>query len=417
MVRGETARGEPPPIGDRSERQPQRWPTDPYDSPAERYGTLRTLLARGGTAGADDASGANGAADAAGADGAAGNAARDEAIATLKDSGLRGMGGAGFPAGAKWDYTRRAEGNPKYVVCNADESEPGTFKDREILAQLPYLMLEAMAIAGWAIGAEEGIVYLRHEYGRERELLKEAIREAERMGALGDGVFGTSFRFQVRLFVSPGGYILGEETALLEALEDRRGEPRNKPPFPTTHGLWGRPTLMNNVETLAAVPAILAKGADWWRAQGKGEAAGLKFISVAGDVARPGVHCVPMGTTVSELIERCGGMAEGRALLGFMPGGVSSNVLSAAERDVPMDFDPLQRAGSMLGSGALIVFGEGRDLLTLGLNGVRFFRNESCGKCVPCRVGSQKAAALIEEALAGRPQAGLIPLLRNWGRR
>ena len=325
------------------------------------------------------------------------------------------MGGAGFPAGAKWDYTRRAEGNPKYVVCNADESEPGTFKDREILAQLPYLMLEAMAIAGWAIGAEEGIVYLRHEYGRERELLKEAIREAERMGALGDGVFGTSFRFQVRLFVSPGGYILGEETALLEALEDRRGEPRNKPPFPTTHGLWGRPTLMNNVETLAAVPAILAKGADWWRAQGKGEAAGLKFISVAGDVARPGVHCVPMGTTVSELIERCGGMAEGRALLGFMPGGISSNVLSAAERDVPMDFDPLQRAGSMLGSGALIVFGEGRDLLTLGLNGVRFFRNESCGKCVPCRVGSQKAAALIEEALAGRPQAGLIPLLRELG--
>ncbi|MCZ6553641.1 MAG: NAD(P)H-dependent oxidoreductase subunit E, partial [SAR324 cluster bacterium] len=211
MARRDTARGEPPPIGDRSERQPQRWPTDPYDSPAERYGTLRTLLARGGTVGADDASGA------------AGNAAREEAIATLKDSGLRGMGGAGFPAGAKWDYTRRAEGNPKYVVCNADESEPGTFKDREILAQLPYLMLEAMAIAGWAIGAEEGIVYLRHEYGRERELLKEAIREAERMGALGDGVFGTSFRFQVRLFVSPGGYILGEETALLEALEDRRG--------------------------------------------------------------------------------------------------------------------------------------------------------------------------------------------------
>ena len=368
---------------------PAHWPTDPYATPGERYGVLRGVLA-------------------------AGPSARDEVPATLKAAGLRGMGGAGFPTGSKWALTQRAPGATKYVVCNADESEPGTFKDRVILAQLPHLVLEAMAIAAWVVGAREGILYLRHEYAPEREALLAALDEARRLGVLGRGALEGQ-DFNVRLFVSPGGYIQGEETALLEALEDRRGEPRLKPPFPTTHGLWGRPTLINNVETFAAVPVILRRGADWWRSQGRHGAAGLKYIAVSGDVAQPGVHCVPLGTTAAELIERCGGMAGGAPLAAFMPGGVSSNFLPAARADVPMDFDALQHAGSMLGSGALIVVGAGRDLLALATNALRFFRNESCGKCVPCRLGTDKAVTLLDEALAGRPAPDLPARLAELG--
>jgi len=209
---------------------------------------------------------------------------------------------------------------------------------------------------------------------------------------------------------------MGEETALLEALEDKRGEPRNKPPFPTNFGLWGKPTLMNNVETFAAIPIILDKGADWWAAQGKGEFKGLKFLSVSGDVATPGVYCVPMGTTVAELLQICGGVPGGRKLAAFAPGGASSNFLPAAKADVALDFQALQAAGSMLGSGAVIFVAEGRDLVELALNEVRFFRNESCGKCVPCRVGSHKAVTLVEGALAGQPANGLVPLLQEMGR-
>ena len=371
---------------------PGQWPTDPYAGGGQHYGVLKRLA--GG-----------------------GDAEQEAVIATLKDSGLRGMGGAGFPAGAKWDFTRRAAGHPKYVVCNADESEPGTFKDRLILEELPHLLLEAMVIAGWVIGAGEGIIYLRHEYGRERKALERAIEAARQAGALGESVFGSGFSFDVRVFVSPGGYILGEETALLEALEDRRGEPRNKPPFPTNHGLWGKPTLINNVETFAAVPAILERGAGWWSEQGAGKFAGLKFLSVSGDVGRPGVYCVPMGTTVRELLEQCGGVAGGKALAAFAPGGASSNFLPADKADVPLDFQALQEAGSMLGSGAVIFVAEGRDLVELAANVVRFFRNESCGKCVPCRVGSEKAVAMLEAALDGKPEAedNLIPLLREMG--
>jgi NADH:ubiquinone oxidoreductase subunit F (NADH-binding)/NADH:ubiquinone oxidoreductase subunit E len=372
---------------------PRRWPTDPYGTEAEHYGVLRRLLA-----------------------GPDGEARRGETVQTLVDSGLRGMGGAGFPTGSKWELTAKSPATPKYVVCNADESEPGTFKDRVILEELPHLMIEAMVLGGWVIGAHEGVIYLRHEYGAERKALERALDKARAAGVLGASVLGSGFSFDLRIFVSPGGYIMGEETALLEALEDRRGEPRNKPPFPTDHGLWGRPTLINNVETFAAVPAILARGAKWWAGQGKGGCKGLKFLAVSGDVARPGVVCVPMGTTVAELLEQCGGVPDGRALAAFAPGGASSNFLPASKADVALDFQALQQAGSMLGSGAVIFVAEGRELVELALNEVRFFRNESCGKCVPCRVGSEKAVALIEEALAGRPAAGLTGLLRELGR-
>ncbi|MFI5400800.1 MAG: NADH-ubiquinone oxidoreductase-F iron-sulfur binding region domain-containing protein [SAR324 cluster bacterium] len=372
------------------------WPTDPYASPQQRYGALTRILK-----------------DAAGALQA--DAQRERILATLKDAGLRGMGGAGFPTGTKWAATRDAPGPAKYVVCNADESEPGTFKDRLILEEMAYLVIEAMILGAWVVGAQQGVIYLRHEYGKERKAVERALADARARGLLGPDILGSGFAFDIRLFISPGSYIMGEETALLEALEDKRGEPRNKPPFPTTHGLNGKPTLINNVETFHAVPALLERGADWWAAQGKRGCKGLKYLAVSGDVARPGVVCVPMGTSVQELLDRCGGVAGGKPLHAFAPGGASSNFLPAAKRDVALDFAALERAGSMLGSGAVIYVAEGRDLVELGANEVRFFRNESCGKCVPCRVGSEKAVRMIDQALAGKPRPGLIPLLQELG--
>lgn len=317
---------------DEPTESPRRWPTDPYEDPSGRYAVLKGLLGN-----PDE------------------DAARDGVVSVLTEAGLRGMGGAGFPTGSKWSFTRAAEGETKYVVCNADESEPGTFKDRVILEELPHLVIEAMVIAGWVIGASEGIIYLRHEYGRERKALERAIASARAEGLLGEAV-----GFDLRVFISPGGYILGEETALLEALEDRRGEPRNKPPFPTTHGLRGKPTLINNVETFAAVPIILARGSAWWADQGLGESRGLKFLAVSGDVAEPGVVCIPMGTTVAKLLGQRGGVPEGKALQAFAPGGASSNFLPPDRIDVALDFQALQDAGSMLGSGAVIFVAEGR---------------------------------------------------------
>lgn len=360
-------------------------PTDPHPGPEAHYATARALI------------GGSGAAD----------ARRDRVIQALRDSGLRGMGGAAFPTGDKWAYTRQAPGGPKTVVCNADESEPGTFKDRALLEWQPHLLVEGMIIAAWVIGAQRGIIYLRHEYERARRALEQAIAAAREAGALGGDVFGSGKGIEVEVFVSPGGYILGEETALLEALEDRRGEPRNKPPFPTVSGLDGRPTLINNVETLAAVPVIVERGADWWRRQGAGDYAGLKYVSLSGDVRRPGVYCVPWGTTVREVLELAGGVPGDRALKAFSPGGASTPFLPASALDTPLDFDAMREAGSGLGTGAILFVAEDRDLLDIVLAQTRFFRNESCGKCVPCRVGSHKAVQQIEAALAGEGEPGL----------
>ena len=391
------ATGARPLPSDEPASSPPAWPTDPYGSPHEHYGALTRIL--------------KGAADPQQA-----HAQRERILATLKDAGLRGMGGAGFPTGTKWAATRDAPGPVKYVVCNADESEPGTFKDRLILEEMAYLVVEAMILGAFVVGAQQGVIYLRHEYGRERKAVERALADARARGLLGPGILGGGFSFDIRLFISPGSYIMGEETALLEALEDKRGEPRNKPPFPTTHGLNGKPTLINNVETFHAVPALLERGADWWAAQGRRGCKGLKYLAVSGDVAKPGVVCVPMGTSVQELLDLCGGVAGGKALHAFAPGGASSNFLPAARRDVALDFAALEQAGSMLGSGAVIFVAQGRDLVELGANEVRFFRNESCGKCVPCRVGSEKAAQMIDRALAGKPRPGLIPLLQELGR-
>jgi formate dehydrogenase len=383
------ATGKKPPPSNEPTTTPRRWPTDPYAGEKDRYGVLRKFLKPG-----DDRQ-------------------RDEVIRILKEADLRGLGGAAFPAGMKWDLTRKANGAPKYVVCNADESEPGTFKDRVILEELPHLLIEAMILAGWMIGAKEGIIYIRHEYAKEKKALQQAIENARRAGALGRKIFGSDTDFDLKIFVSPGGYILGEETALLEALEDKRGEPRNKPPFPVNHGLWGKPTLINNVETFAAIPIILERGAAWWAAQGKGNYKGLKYMCVSGDAARPGVYCVPWGTTVDELLTLCGGIPDGKALYAFSPGGASTNFLPASKRDTALDFKALQEAGSSLGTGAMVFMAAGRDVLELAISEVKFFRNESCGKCVPCRVGSHKAVELVEAALAGKPQPDLVSLLQD----
>jgi NADH:ubiquinone oxidoreductase subunit F (NADH-binding)/NADH:ubiquinone oxidoreductase subunit E len=358
-----------------AQRSGQTWPNDPYGPGEERYGVLRRALD--------------------------GELERDDVIAALKDAELRGMGGAGFPTGRKWELVAAQEATPKYAICNADESEPGTFKDRQILAEQPHLVLEGLLLGMWVTGAQEGWVFIRHEYGPEEALVRAELETLRAEGLVGLGR-------EVDVFTSPGGYILGEESALIECMEGHRGEPRNKPPFPGVYGLWGKPTLMNSVETLADVPVIVERGADWWKAQGVNGATGLKFFAVSGHVERPGVYCVPMGTTARELIEHAGGMTGGAGIEAFQPGGASSNFLGPGHLDVALDFKPLAEAGSMLGSGALVAVAEGTDLLAAATNVLRFFRNESCGKCVPCRVGSHKAHGLLTDALAS--DEGIEPI-------
>ena len=358
------------------------WPNDPYPAGsgvAERYASLRALLS--------------------------GSLDPDEVVATLRDSSLRGMGGAGFPTGQKWGLVRGTDpGSVKYAICNADESEPGTFKDRQILADQPHLVLEGLLLGMAVVGAEQGWVFIRHEYGPEEAVIRAEIEALRDAGVIGPDACGSGRPLDVEVFVSPGGYILGEETALLECMEGHRGEPRNKPPFPGNYGLHGWPTLLNSVETFADVPAILQRGADWWKAQGDGDSVGWKFFAVSGHVERPGVYCVPMGTTVRALIDRAGGVRGGARLTAVQPGGASSNFIGPDQLDLRLDFGTLAEAGTMLGSGAMVVIAEGTDLLAASTNVLRFFRNESCGKCVPCRVGSTKAHALLRETLdAGRP--------------
>jgi NADH:ubiquinone oxidoreductase subunit F (NADH-binding)/NADH:ubiquinone oxidoreductase subunit E len=353
------------------------WPNDPYPPTAGaggRYAALRKVLS--------------------------GELAADQVISALQDSGLRGMGGAGFPTGRKWGLVASQQASPKYVICNADESEPGTFKDRQILAEQPHLVLEGLLLGMAVIGAEEGWVFIRHEYGQEEAVIRGEIEALRAAGLVGQDAAGSGRRLSVEVFTSPGGYILGEESALIECMEGHRGEPRNKPPFPGTYGLWGQPTLMNSVETFAHVPVIVANGADWWKGQGTGGGTGLKFFAVSGHVERPGVYCVPMGTTARQLLELAGGVSGGRQVGAIQPGGASSNFLGPDQLDVPLNFDTLAAAGSMLGSGALVVMAEGTDLLAAATNVLRFFRNESCGKCVPCRVGSAKAHRILSDLLA-----------------
>ncbi len=335
-------------------------------------------------------------------------------IAKLKESGLRGLGGAGFPTGMKWEIVRGQTDPDKFVVCNADESEPGTIKDRFIMTHAPHLVIEGMILCGLVVGARHGIFYIRHEYTQQEHIIAEEIRRCYRERLLGSGILGSDLTFHLEVFVSPGGYICGEESALLEAIEGKRAEPRNKPPFPGQQGLWQNPTVINNVETFFFVPVILDRGTEWLKAQGRDGSVGVKFVGISGDVQRPGVYEVPMGTPYRELIEQyAGGVAPGRALKSFAPSGPAGGYLPASMLDLPLDWNAMTKAGATVGSGAIVVCDDRACMLDMALNSVRFFRNESCGKCVPCRTGSQKLVDMLTAWTKGQAASGDMALFEE----
>jgi formate dehydrogenase beta subunit len=317
-------------------------------------------------------------------------------IGKLKESGLRGLGGAGFPTGMKWEIVRAQRGAEKFIVCNADESEPGTIKDRFIMTHAAHLVIEGMILGGLVSGARHGIFYIRHEYTAQEHIVQAEIRRCYAEGLLGSRILGTDLGFDLEVFVSPGLYICGEESALLEAIEGKRAEPRNKPPFPGQQGLWQKPTVINNVETFFFVPVVLSRGLEWFKAQGRNGSVGLKFVGVSGDVVKPGVFEVPMGTTYRELVEQyAGGVPAGRTIKSFAPSGPAGGYLPASMLDLPLDWNAMTKAGATVGSGAIVVCDDRACMLDMALNSVRFFRNESCGKCVPCRTGSQKLVDIL----------------------
>jgi len=339
--------------------------------------------------------------------------ARDvlKVIRTIEESGLRGMGGAGFPTNVKWEIVRSTESEEKYVVVNADESEPGTFKDRFLMEKVPHLLIEGTLIGAYAVGARKAYIFVRHEYSHQEQILEKALAKAQAQGLVGSHILGSDFSCDIEIFVSAGGYICGEETALLEALEGKRAEPRNKPPFPGTHGLWGKPTLINNVETLCMIPAILQRGGAWFKSQGRNNN-GLKYLGLSGHVQRPGVYEVPLSLPAQEFIDQYGGgISSGKKLKAFSPGGASSGFLPASLAGIALDFQSLAQAGSMLGSGAVVALAEGTCMLDAALNVVTFFRNESCGKCVPCRVGSDKIVHILERATRGQAESKEIDVI------
>jgi NADH:ubiquinone oxidoreductase subunit F (NADH-binding)/NADH:ubiquinone oxidoreductase subunit E len=391
-----------------ADRSPLGWKIDPYQG-QPKYEAVKKFLA---------------------------NRNGDAVLKALEISSLRGMGGAGFPTFKKWSAVRGAPGDVKYVVCNADESEPGTFKDRELMRRTPHLLIEGMLLAGLITGAKQGYIYIRHEYHEEKEVLQEAINHAYEQHLLGSNILGSGLSFPLEIFVSPGGYIQGEESALLEAMEDRRGEPRNKPPFPVFVGLFGKPTVINNVETLCWTPSIVLKGGEWYRDQGINGEPGLRFVSISGDVAKPGVYEVPFGQTVRDLVfNTAGGMRDGQKLKaiatsgpsgGFLPTHIKRALLPekfAATHmkpdattydilDLHLGLNTVSSMGGMLGA-AFVVYGDKADMVENALNCVEFYRNESCGKCVPCRMGSEKMTEIIKEMLDGNFRREQLPLVND----
>ncbi len=318
----------------------------------------------------------------------------DQVIAEVEAAGLIGRGGAAFPTGLKWKFTRAAEGAPKYVVCNADESEPGTFKDRVLMEHRPHLLLEGIALAAYAVGTDRAIIFIRGEYPKAAQILQDAIAEADAAGLLG------ALTIEVRR--GAGAYICGEETALFEAIEGKRGFPRMKPPYPTTFGLFGKPTAVNNVETLCAVPPIITRGANWFKSIGTEGSAGPKLVSVSGHVARPGVYEIAPGLTLRDFLERqCGGVIG--QLAAVLMGGAAGTFLLPSEIDVPLTFEDLRAAGSTFGSGAIMVFNDTVDLRDVLLRLGRFFQHESCGKCFPCQLGTQRQVEILERLDAPLP--------------
>ena len=322
----------------------------------------------------------------------------------VKDSNLRGRGGAGFPTGMKWSFVPMGETQGhKYLVCNADEMEPGAFKDRVILENDPHQLIEGMILSAYTINADIGYIFIRAEYHAASRLLREAIDEAKQKGYLGKNILGTGYNFELHVHSSAGRYICGEETALLNSLEGKRATPRAKPPFPQVSGLWGRPTIVNNVETLCNITHIVANGPDWFKSLGRGDDAGTKLFGASGRVKNPGCWELPMGTPIREIFEdHAGGMQEGYELKGFLPGGGSTDFLLPEHLDLPMDYDAIMKAGSRMGTGTLIVLDDQSCPVGMVRNLMMFFARESCGFCTPCREGLPWVYNILTDIEQGR---------------
>ena len=328
-----------------------------------------------------------------------------DCLEEVKQSRLRGRGGAGFPTGMKWSFVPMENVSPghKYLVCNADEMEPGTFKDRLLMECDPHQLIEGMIISAWTIQADVAYIFIRAEYHLATRLLQQAIDDCYAAGYLGDDILGSGYKLDMYVHSSAGRYICGEETALINSLEGKRANPRAKPPFPQISGLWGRPTIVNNVETLCNIPHIIRHGADWFQSLGLGEDAGTKLFGVSGRVKNPGCWELPMGTTVRELIEQhAGGMEDGYRLRGFLPGGASTDFLVEEHLDLPMDYDVIGKAGSRLGTGTMIILDDKTCPVEMVKNLIEFFAQESCGFCTPCRDGLPWSAQVLDDIVHGR---------------
>jgi NADH-quinone oxidoreductase subunit F len=333
-------------------------------------------------------------------------------IDTVKTSGLRGRGGAGFPTGVKWSFVPQDTGNPIYLVVNADESEPGTFKDRELMERDPFQLLEGIAISAYALNCHRAFIYIRGEYLFPGMRIEEAMAEAYREGYLGDDILGSGFDLHVTLHYGAGAYICGEETALLDSLEGRRGQPRLRPPFPAVAGLYASPTVVNNVESIANVSWIVDRGVDWFKSIGTEKSPGPKLFCVSGEVKRPGNYEWPLGTSARQIVEEsCGGMLDGRELRFWCPGGSSTPLLTAEHFDVGMDYESISEAGSLLGTAAMMMYSDKTSVVEAVLNWTRFYEHESCGKCTPCREGTFWMSQIYERMLAGRGRTQDLQIL------
>ena len=335
-----------------------------------------------------------------------------EVVEEVKKSGLRGRGGAGFPSGLKWSFIPKDHVGPKYLCCNADESEPGTYKDRQLMERDPHQMLEGMAICCYAIGAQVAYIYIRGEFDLGAEILNQAIQDAYQAKVIGKNVFGSGFNLDMVVHRGAGAYICGEETALLESIEGKRGKPRIKPPFPAIHGLYQEPTVINNVETLANVPHIINRGSAWFASIGTEKSTGTKIFSVSGHVKRPGNYEVPLGIPLREMIyDIAGGIRGDKQIKAISPGGASAPFMTPDQLDTPLDFDSIKAAGSMLGSGAITVMDEDTCVVWAAMNLMEFFHHESCGQCTPCREGSAWILQVLRRIENGEGKKSDLPLL------
>lgn len=329
----------------------------------------------------------------------------DQVIEEVTNSGLRGRGGAGFPTGKKWAFTKMAQGDQKYVVCNADEGDPGAFMDRSILEGDPHCVVEAMMIAGYSVGADKGYIYVRAEYPIAVHRFQIAINQAREYGILGENIFGSGFNFDLEIRLGAGAFVCGEETALLESIEGKSGRPRLKPPFPANSGLWGKPTLINNVETYANITKIILNGADWYSNIGTGTSKGTKVFALGGNVVNTGLVEVPMGTTLREIIfDIGGGIPNGREFKSAQTGGPSGGCIPVEHLDTPIDYESLAQIGSMMGSGGLIVMDDTKCMVNLAKFYLGFTVDESCGKCTPCRIGTKRMLELLEKICDGEAE-------------